>query len=179
MQSSKGQKVVLPPQVSDDFEAVLEQVQPMITAILKKCHVYKNFDHYRQIAAIAVWDAWRNADATKGNFSAYIYTMVQGRVKMELLNENQYAERYALIEDDKMNVLINRRGTEGFQPTELLEGILDQLTVEERKLLEKIYIEGCDYVELEKVYGISIETIRKRRNRLIQKIRLHLQEKPK
>ena len=154
------------------FEEVLELVQPMITAILLKCNVYKNYDYYRHIAAIGVWEAWQKSDPTKGKFSSYIYTTVKGHIMKELTSEKRYVSNCMLMEDETLNVLLTRNESiEEGRSAELVEMLFEFLTKEEVELLQLLYIDGYNYKEIAQQLSVSVAAIKKRRMRLITKIR--------
>ncbi|WP_053582501.1 sigma-70 family RNA polymerase sigma factor [Lysinibacillus contaminans] len=170
MIDAKNKAIVLSPEQS--FEEVLELVQPMITAILLKCNVYKNYDYYRQVAAIAVWEAWQKANPTKGKFSSYIYTTVRGRILNELSSEQRYQSSYTLMEDETLNVLLTRGESIVVEDcSELVEMLFEFLSKEEVELLQLLYVDGYSYIEIAQQFSISVEAIKKRRMRLMTKIR--------
>ncbi|MFJ5791553.1 sigma-70 family RNA polymerase sigma factor [Lysinibacillus sp. NPDC093197] len=156
------------------FEEILELVQPMITSILVKCHIYKDFEYYRHIAAIAVWKAYENADPSKGQYSAYIYTTVKGEILKELTKERRFQDNVSLVADDTLNIIrcreeqINR-----LEECSLVEKIMNQLKEEERKILQLYYLEGYRYEEIAKVLQLSVAAVKKRRTRLMNKLRSH------
>ena len=173
MIDAKNKAIELSPEQS--FEEVLELVQPMITAILLKCNVYKNYDYYRQVATIAVWEAWQKADPTKGMFSSYIYTTVRGRIMNELSSEQRYQSNYTLMEDETLNVLLTRGVSIVVEDcSELLEKLFESLSEEEVELLQLLYVDGYSYIEIAHQFSISVEAIKKRRMRLMTKIRSFL-----
>ncbi|MFJ7736858.1 sigma-70 family RNA polymerase sigma factor [Lysinibacillus sp. NPDC097287] len=154
------------------FEEVLELVQPMITTILLKCHVYKNYDYYRHIAAIGVWEAWQKADPAKGAFSSYIYTTVKGRIMQELTIEKRYLSNYTLMEGETLNIILTRNESmEGGHSTELVEMLFEFLQKEEIELLQLLYIDGYSYIEIAQQLSVSVDAVKKRRMRLMTKIR--------
>ncbi|MFJ7950248.1 sigma-70 family RNA polymerase sigma factor [Lysinibacillus sp. NPDC096418] len=170
MIDAKEKKIELSPE--QPFEEVLELVQPMITTILLKCHVYKNYDYYRHIAAIGVWEAWQKADPTKGKFSSYIYTTVKGRIMQELTVEKRYVSNCTLMEDETLNVLRTHDGLlEEGHSTELVEMLFESLTKEEVKLLQLFYLDGYNYREIALQLSVSVDAVKKRRMRIITKIK--------
>ncbi|MGE7841467.1 sigma-70 family RNA polymerase sigma factor [Lysinibacillus sp. NPDC093712] len=144
------------------FEEILELVQPMITSILVKCHIYKDFEYYRHIAAIAVWKAYENADPSKGQYSAYIYTTVKGEILKELTKERRFQDNVSLMADDILNIIrcrveqINR-----LEECSLVEKIMNYLNEEERKILQLYYLDGYRYEEIAKVLQLSVAAVKK------------------
>ncbi|MFJ5764634.1 sigma-70 family RNA polymerase sigma factor [Lysinibacillus sp. NPDC093210] len=157
------------------FEEILELVQPMITFILLKCHIYKDFEYYRHIAAIAVWKAYENANPSKGKFSAYIYTTVKGEILKELTKERRFQDNVSLISDDTLNFIICREEQiNRLEDHLLVEKIMSHLKEEERMILQLYYLDGYRYEEIAKVLQISVAAVKKRRTRLMNKLRSHL-----
>lgn len=157
------------------FEEVLELVQPMITSILRTCHIYKNHDYYRHIAAIAVWESWKKADSTKGMFSSYIYTTVRGRILNELSSEQRYQNNCTPMEDVSLNTLLIRGESIGVENCfELIDELYELLSNEEMELLLLLYVDGYSYLEVAQQLSVSKEVVKKRRMRLMAKIRKDL-----
>ncbi|MEB2278948.1 sigma-70 family RNA polymerase sigma factor [Lysinibacillus xylanilyticus] len=151
------------------FEEVLELVQPMITSILLRCRIYKDFEYYRHIASIAVWDAWRKADQSKGLFSAYIYTTVKGEILKELSRERSFENIHTPMDNDTINYIREHEMNES-SPV-FIERIMSHLKLEERKILLLFYVEGFSYFEIAKELGISVDAVKKRRTRIMIKLR--------
>ncbi len=157
------------------FEEVLELVQPMITSILLRCHIYKDFEYYRHIASIAVWEAWRKADQSKGLFSAYIYTTVKGEILKELSKEKGFENIHIPMDNDTINY-IREQEMNASGPV-LLACIMSHLKFEERKILRLFYVEGYSYLEIAKELSLSVDAVKKRRTRIMIKLREWLYSK--
>ena len=162
----------------ETFEEILEQYEPMISSIIRKLNIYKNYDTFRQTARIALWQAWQNFDKAKGKFSNYAYTMIKTTLLKEMTKENRYSElQIALDKDDLTNAahyyqMKNNTG----QEVELFEEIQQILTEEEFELLIGLYFFGYSYNTLAERFGVPITTLKKRRQRLMEKIRKRLNE---
>ncbi|QDP99702.1 sigma-70 family RNA polymerase sigma factor [Lysinibacillus fusiformis] len=174
--SKQLNKQILSPELP--FETVLESVQPMITSIFLKCHIYKDFEYYRHIAAIAVWEAWKKADPAKGLFSSYVYTTVRGEIMKELTKEKRFEAHFAPMDDELLNVYrIHEEQGQQQGKSILLENIMAPLKIEERKLLELFYLEGYSYAEIASELQLSVAAVKKRRLRLVIKLRQLLASK--
>ena len=156
---------------AQSFEEVLEAVQPMITSILSQLRIYKDFDDYRHIASIAVWQAWQKTDSSKGQFSAYIYATVKGEILKELSREKNYTERVTIVDDDMFNYIYEEL-SEGDKQNHaiILESMLSSLKQVERSILLLYYIEGYSHQEIAKELGLSVNAVTKRRARIIKKL---------
>ncbi len=153
------------------FEEVLEAVQPMITSILSQLRIYKDFDDYRHIASIAVWQAWQKTDSSKGQFSAYIYATVKGEILKELSREKNYTDRVTIVDDDMFNYIYEEL-SEGDKQNHaiILESMLSSLKQVERSILLLYYIEGYSHQEIAKELCLSVNAVTKRRARIIKKL---------
>jgi len=157
------------------FDEVLELVQPMITSILLRCHIYKDFEYYRHIASIAVWEAWRKSDQSKGLFSAYIYTTVKGEILKELSKEKSFENMNTPMDHETINYI--RDHEMGERNPVLIEWFMSHLKFEERKIVLLFYVEGYSYLEIAQELGLSVEAVKKRRTRIMMKLRKLLNSK--
>lgn len=161
------------------FEEILAQYEPMISSIIRTLNIYNNYDAFRQTRRIALWQAWQNFDEEKGVFSNYAYTMIKTTLLQEMTKENKYSDaQIALEKDDLANTahfyqMKNHSGQEG----ELLKEIENLLTKDEFELLNHLYVSGYTYEALAEKQGISISTLKKRRQRIMEKVRKQLNMK--
>ena len=157
----------------NNFEEVLEGFDPMITAAIRKCRIYKNHDHYRQTARIALWKAWKNYDQEQGDFEPYAYTCIKGSILDELKKESRDEERYYPEQDDLIEFYTP---TSEIENTDIFEQFLSNLKKEDKQLLIDYYLEGYTFKELAKKYNQSADALRKRKKRLLDKLRKDLME---
>ncbi|TQR12316.1 sigma-70 family RNA polymerase sigma factor [Psychrobacillus soli] len=152
------------------FEEVLLQYEPMISANIRKLHIYKNHELYRQAGRIALWRAWMKFDDTKGDFAPYAYRCIYGSMLDELKKEKHQEEYVDVVEDEKLLLLFEKPLVTSFVHEEL-ENALENLTDNERELLLWIFVEGISLQQAAARVGITIPGIKKRRERLLQKLR--------
>lgn len=152
------------------FEEVLSQYEPMISACIRKLHIYKNLELYRQAGRIALWKTWVKFDAAKGDFAPYAYRCIYGALLDELKKEKRQEEYVDVVEDEKLSLLLERSLVTSFVHEDL--GIaMENLTESERELLLWIFVEGISLQQAATRVGITIPGIKKRRERLLQKLR--------
>jgi len=152
------------------FEEVLLQFDPMISACIRKLHIYKNHELYRQAGRIALWKAWVKFDVSKGDFAPYAYRCIYGTMLDELKKEKHQEEYVDVVEDEKLSLLLEKSLVTSFVHEDL--GIaLENLTEKERELLLWIFVEGISLQQAATRVGITIPGIKKRRERLLQKLR--------
>lgn len=151
---------------------VIEQYTPMISALIRKLHIYRDFEVYRQAGKVALWQAYRRFDETKGNFTPFAYRSIHGALLDELKQEARFASQVTVVENESFEGLADSRFTD-----ELPEW-LDQvpLTEEERQLLLALFVEGRNLSELAAHHQLSLAGMKKRRERLLKKVRNQLLE---
>lgn len=157
----------------ENFEQVLEQFTPMINSVLRKAHVYKNHDYFRQCVTIALWQAWKNYDPTRGPFAPYAHRYMRTAIYMEMRKDNRYAERNISYEKEKLTFLAQHLESKNRAQdlSSILEDLKQLLTDAEFKLLVDLYQEQYTYEELAEKYNVTIAALKKRRERLLKKIR--------
>lgn len=153
-----------------DFEEVLEQFEPMISACIRKLNIYKNHEIYRQAGRIALWKAWVKFDEGKGNFAPYAYRSIYGGMLDELKKEKSQEEHADLVEDEKLAVLLEKNLVLSIV-SEDLERAIESLQAQERELLMWIFVEGISLQQAATRVGITIPGIKKRRERILVKLR--------
>ncbi len=149
-----------------NFEEVAIQYAPMISAIIRKLHIYRDYDAFRQTGNIALWQAWQRFEDDKGNFTPFAYRSIQGAMLDELKRETKRSEQLMTEEHD-----VQEKFTE--ELTDCLPEWLQvaRLTIQEKKLLEALYVQDCRLTELAKYENISLAGMKKRRERLLKKLR--------
>lgn len=144
----------------------------MITAVLKKARVYKSYDYYRHVATIALWEAWKRYDSSRGDFAPYAYRYMLTTIYSEMKLENKQTERFISCEKETIEVISQYQNEENnIRDFELLEKVLKLLNDNEIALLQDLYVHGYSYKEICEKTGISISALKKRRDRMMKKIR--------
>ena len=158
-----------------DFEDVLEQFEPMISACIRKLSIYKNHELYRQAGRIALWKAWVKFDVEKGDFAAYAYRSIYGGMLDELKREKRQEEQADLVEGEKLAFLLEQSLVTSIVHEDL-ELAIDSLQSNERELLMWIFVEGISLQQAATRVGITIPGIKKRRERMLAKLRERLEK---
>lgn len=151
----------------DDFKEVDEQYAPMISALIRKVHIYRDYEVYRQVGKVALWQAWMRFDGEKGDFTPFAFRTVHGALLDELAREGRYAKLFILSDGGDFNEL-----EAPVQDEKLPEwiGSMD-LKEKERKLLKELFVEDKAIKQLAELYGISVAGMKKKRARLLEKIK--------
>lgn len=151
------------------FEEVLTKYEPMISASIRKCRIYKNHEQYRQTARIALWQAWQKYDSAQGDFTPYAYRCIHGSILDELKREIRYEAHYQPEEDSQLETYLLMKLDN--EIANELEGLLNNLEEQDRQFLIDYYIRGFGYEELSVKYGTSVVALKRRRGRLIKRVR--------
>lgn len=149
----------------------MEQYEPMISAIMRKLHIYRDFELYRQAGRIALWQAWERFDAAKGDFTPFAYRSIYGGVLDELKKEARYVEHHKELDIEALN-----KPAQVEEVDELPEWLdAFSLSGADRELLAELFINGRSVVELTAHSSVSLAGMKKRRERLLKKIREELE----
>lgn len=150
-----------------DFDQAAEQYSPMISAIIRKLHIYRDYDAYRQIGKIALWHACCRYEESKGDFTPFAYRSIHGAMLDELKRESRFTSRFAASEDVLLEEVAS--GSIEDRLPEWLDEI--RLTRNERKLLDELFVQGVTVSDLAPIYGLSVSGMKKRRERVLKKVR--------
>lgn len=143
----------------------------MISACIRKLHIYRDHEQYRQLGRIALWQAWTRFDDEKGNFTPFAYRTIWGMLIDEMKRENRLEQHVVPAEDDLLTHQIEAKVLENNEWTCGLHKVIQALSSEERTLLHWLFTEACTQAECAKRAGISVAGIKKRRERLLKKLR--------
>lgn len=156
------------------FEDVLTQYEPMITASMRQLNIYRDHEHFRQIGRIALWQAWTRFDEKKGHFAPFASRSIRGAMLDELKRESRFSKHVTQTED---TLLVGLAEQEDDLPTEWTDRLtlaFEQLTINERLLIQWFFIEGLTQSECAQKANISVAGIKKRRERMLVKLRKQL-----
>ncbi|WP_153730417.1 sigma-70 family RNA polymerase sigma factor [Sporosarcina obsidiansis] len=156
----------------EKFEEVLAQYEPMISAVIRKLHIYRDFEQYRQAGRVALWQAWNRFDEDKGNFTPFAYRSIYGALLDEMKRENRFSSVNSPMEGD----VLEGMGSYSFEVEDDsgLGEAIRALTLEERRLLIHLFADHYSQAECAAVFDISVAGIKKRRERLLRKLREQL-----
>ncbi|WP_033543116.1 sigma-70 family RNA polymerase sigma factor [Planococcus sp. CAU13] len=149
------------------FEEVDAQYAPMISALIRKMHIYRDHENYRQIGKVALWQAWIRFDGDKGDFTPFAFRTIHGAMLDELIREGRYSRIFLLSEGKHFEEL-----EMPLEENELPEWIGSiPLNGKERRLLHELFVEDKAVRQLAELYGVSVAGMKKRKARLLEKIR--------
>ncbi|MFS0576589.1 sigma-70 family RNA polymerase sigma factor [Sporosarcina sp. 179-K 3D1 HS] len=154
-----------------DFEKVLQQYEPMISATIRQLHIYRDFEQFRQAGRIALWQAWTRFDSEKGNFTPFAHRSIRGALLDEMKRENRFFESSVPIEDEHLEFLQVNEQAPPTPWTDNLSEAIEQLQPEEGKLLHWLFVDQLTQAECARRIGITVAGVKKRRERVLAKLR--------
>ncbi|WP_195891673.1 RNA polymerase sigma factor [Bacillus ndiopicus] len=157
-----------------DFEQCYEQYKPLVQKVLHRCRVYKNFDEFRHIAMVALWEAMQSYDEKKGSFETYAYFMMRYQVIAEMRKQNVEQQRVMLISDDVLQFNMDNQQNTCVIETSKLAVVWEELAAEERYILHSYYVEQNSDKEIAESLQLKTDTLKKRRQRLLQRLKKQL-----
>jgi len=152
-----------------DVEKLVSESETIIKKVIYKLKIYRDFDEYMQIGRIALWQALQKYDATKGDFAMFAYMTVKYAVIRALSKANHITEHELAVEEDVIIVNSQQQDliTTGLEWPEWFE----ELNKDEQFLLIALFEKELSLKEIADKYKLSYETIKKRRQRLLSKLR--------
>lgn len=159
----------------ENFEEILTQYEPMISATLRKLHIYRDHENFRQAGRVALWQAWTRYDNTKGHFAPFASRSIRGAMLDLLRAESRVDEHVVQMEDDILEVLNDVIKREDELWSDHVAEAFHVLNADERSFIHWYFVEGLSQTECAKRAGISVAGIKKRRERLLVKLRDVLQ----
>lgn len=157
------------------FEEVLIQYEPMIQSMVRKLNIYRDHEHYKQAGRVALWSAWERFDQTKGHFTPFAYRSIRGAMLDELKQENRFSESCIAVEEELWDTMTAQ--TEYSLWSSEMEDLIDQLSADEQQLIYSLYVEEITHAEFAGRIGITVAGVKKRRERLLKKMKLLLEER--
>lgn len=159
-------------QRNEKFNEIMEQYEPMISAVIRKLNIYRDFDNFRQTGRFALFQAWLRFDETKGHFTPFAYRSIYGAMLDDLKQENRFSAVNTSVETDTLEHLSQEDFIDDTNSN--LHEAITALPKEERELLIKLYVENKTQVQCATYFGISVPGIKKRRERLLKKLKEQL-----
>lgn len=154
-----------------DFEQVLQQYNPMISATMRKLNIYKDHGYFKQVAIVALWQAWQRYDQKQGHFAPFAAKSIRGAMLDSLKKENFNSNHIVYVADEVLEFHAQEMIVHGEQWSEEMENALRQLTEKELQFVQWFYVEKRSQVECASLAGVTVGGIKKRRERMLMKLR--------
>lgn len=152
-----------------DVEQLIIENETLIKKVIYKLKIYRDLDEYMQVGRIALWQALLKFDDTKGDFAMFAYMNIKYAIIRALTKANEVSVHELAVEDDIITVNTPQYNlvTSSLEWPEWFE----ELNEDEQFLLIALYERELSLKEIADKYKLSYETIKKRRQRLLSKIR--------
>ncbi|OCA82443.1 hypothetical protein A8F94_21310 [Bacillus sp. FJAT-27225] len=154
----------------ENFEHIAAQYEPMLNSIIRSLHIQKNEDEFYQIGLIALWEAVRGFDPSKGKFESYAYGFIKGRMMIEITRSSRRFERTIYLKSELWDTIEDRKASET-ELTELLDACTDILTANQKKWLVYTCRDDLTVREIAALENVSISTVKSWRSRAQQKLK--------
>ncbi|MBM7667050.1 RNA polymerase sigma factor (sigma-70 family) [Solibacillus kalamii] len=151
-----------------DVEQLIFENETLIKKVIFNLKIYRDIDEYMQVGRIALWQALQKFDESKGDFAMFAYMSVKYAIIRALSKANHVSEHELTVEDDVM--IINSQHhfiTSNMEWPEWFE----ELNNDEQFLLIELYEKELSVKDIADKYRLNYETIKKRRQRLLSKLR--------
>lgn len=152
-----------------DLEQLLAENEELIKKVIRKLKIYRDFEDYMQVGRIALWQATKNFDETKGEFAMFAYMAIQYAIVRALNKSSDVARNEMNDEDEKIIANIEQQQ---YIPQFLAwPEWFYTLTTEEQFLLTMLFQEGLSGKEIADKFDLNYEALKKRRQRLFSKLK--------
>lgn len=151
------------------FEEMLEKLEPMISAHMRKLGIYKDHEQFRQSARVAIWRAWERFDPERGEFEPYASQTIRGALLDELKASYKYDEHFVPTENTEIHEFLHE--VKPNQTPFILETLEPFLSKEELSILIAYYIDGYSHEEIARAFGMNAAALQKRKSRIITRLR--------
>lgn len=157
----------------ENFEEVLEQYEPMIYACIRKLRIYKNHSEFLQAGRVGLWKALQRYEKDRGDFAPFAYRSIYGSILDELKKSHANEQQTVPTESDVLERIIGSNKEVVEQDKSLTEA-LSHLNPTEQQLIQLIFIEEYSLNEVASRLEMSKESVKKKRQRTLKKVRNHL-----
>ena len=154
-----------------EFENVLIQYEPMISAAIRQLNIYRDQEMFKQAGRVALWQAWTRYEEGRGHFAPFASRSIRGAMLDRLKGEIRFEENVMQTEDDVLAILNEFEGPVPEKWSDRLATAFEILTESERSLVHWLFVEGLTQAKCAENAGISVAGIKKRRERMLVKLR--------
>ncbi|MBS4174237.1 sigma-70 family RNA polymerase sigma factor [Bacillus sp. FJAT-49736] len=157
----------------EDFQYVFKEFEAMIHHILHSLHIYKNYDEFFQIGLIALWEARRKFDPSKGAFSSYAYMTIKGRVLSEMKKSAIIDDRQLYPKEEFWDYQQEECAVEPLE-IETLLAYCTGLTKNQIKWVVATFYLGMSVAEIATYEEVSESAVKKWKRGAMEKIRVRV-----
>lgn len=157
----------------ENFEEVLAQYEPMIYACIRKLRIYKNHSEFVQVGRVGLWKALQRYEKERGDFAPFVYRSIYGSILDELKKSHANEQQAVPTESDVLERIIGFK-EEVVDQNKFIAEALSHLNPTEKQLIHLIFIEGFSLDEAASRLEMSKESLKKKRQRTLKKLRNHM-----
>lgn len=155
------------------FEELVEKHQSMIYFHIKQLNIRQHHEEYHQIGLIALWQASKTYDGSKGAFSTYLYHCIKGRMLNEMNKQNRRHEKEELR--DHHDDFGMEDPAEEIMNEQIVRSYADILTPMQKKWLIGYCIDRKTPTEIGESENVSPASVKSWRREAIKKIRAKIE----
>lgn len=152
-----------------DVEQIIFDNETLIKKVIYKLKIYRDLDEYMQVGRIALWQALQKFDDTKGDFTMFAYMTVKYAIIRALSKASHVSEHELAVEEDV--IIVNSQQHNMITSSLEWPEWFEELNKDEQFLLIGLYEKELSLKEIADKYKLSYETIKKRHQRLLTKLR--------
>lgn len=149
------------------FEQLVNELRPMMTRILQRAHIYKDFDEFLHVMMIALWKAQQRYEPEVGLFSTFAYASMHGAIKDEL---NKIRRQKVLFIDNENEALLREEPYDPIAYRQLIDSIQSALSMEEYILFYYRYEQQFAIREIATLLQLPYEVVKRRCARMRTKV---------
>lgn len=157
-----------------DFDELVTQYTPMIYHSIHRLKMYKHMDEFFQLGLIALWEASERFDQEKGNFSAYAFTCIRGKMLTELKKIKLSEERYVFPDEEYWDVVQGEQNLE--IDIQLLFNQFPELNQRQKQWCIYTFQDGLTVREIAERENVSLSAVKKWRSTAKEILRKTLKE---
>lgn len=154
------------------YNAALRQFRPLLTKLVYRYVAKNRREEFMLYAELAVFHALEAYDETKGTLVTCIYTYVKHALLKEIQADNRFSKQHIPVEDTSLHVLYEHKAVEAVDVSDYFEEhIVQKVSKDELAFLYALYVEGYSYEHISRQTGVAVETLKKRRQRLVARLK--------
>lgn len=159
------------------FEELAIQYEPMIWKVIHSLNIYKNQQEYYQTGLIALWEAKERYIEGKGNFAAFAYSYIKGRIQTELTSKNKHENSNVYPEEEFWEFIQDESPDRSFE-TEFILSFCDGLTENQKKWVLYTVLDFLSVREIAEKEKVSVSAVKAWRKGAQEKLKGKLEFLP-
>lgn len=142
----------------------------MIYACMRKLRIYKNHSEFVQAGRVGLWKALQRYEKDRGDFAPFAYRSIYGSILDELKKSHANEQQAVPTDGDVLERIIGFK-EEVIEQDKFITEVLSNLNHTEQQLIQLLFIEGFSLDEVANRLGMTKESLKKKRQRTLKKLR--------